>query len=65
MGEKMSRVLFCLPGRTFSDKFLKSWTNLMVSLTNRDITFGVAQGYNPVVYYARNKCLGGDLMKGP
>mgnify|MGYP001465973873 CR=1 FL=1 len=61
----MSRVLFCLPGRTFSDKFLKSWTNLMVSLTSRDITFGVAQGYDPVVYYARNKCLGGDLMIGP
>ena len=65
MGEKMSRVLFCLPGRTFSDRFLKSWTNLMVSLTNRDITFGVSQGYDPVVYYARNKCLGGDLMRGP
>ena len=58
------RVVFCLPGRTFSDKFLKSWTNLLVSLTNRGIHFGVSQGHDPVVYYARNKCLGGDLMRG-
>ena len=59
------RVIFCLPGRTFSDKFLKSWTALLAELGDRDISFVVSQAYDSVVYYVRNKCLGGNLLAGP
>ena len=62
------RIIFCLPGKTFTDTFLQSWTNLIVRLNDWNIggiEFGLSSAYDPVVYYARNRCLGGDLMAGP
>ena len=32
-----TKVIFCLPGRTFSDNFLKSWTDLLVELPKHNI----------------------------
>ena len=63
MGKKV-KVIFCLPGRTFSNNFLRSWTNLVLELPNHDIDWGVADGYSPNLYYVRNMCLGGDVTRG-
>ena len=54
------KIVFCMPGRSYSGEFLQSWSNLMVELQSSGIQFAISQKYDPVVYYARNKCLGGD-----
>ena len=58
------RIVFCMPGRSYSGKFLQSWSTLMVELQSAGIQFAISQKYDPVIYYARNRCLGGDLLKG-
>ena len=63
MGEKV-KIVFCLPGRTFSNNFLKSWTYLVSDLSDKDIQWLPAVGYSPNLYYVRNMCLGGDITRG-
>lgn len=58
------KILLSIPGKTYSNKFLMSWTELLGSLWARDIQFNVVNKYSSVVYYARNMCLGGDNLKG-
>lgn len=58
------KIVFCLPGRTFSATFLKSWSELLYSLPFNNIVPIISQNYSPVVYWARNLCLGGDVLKG-
>ena len=53
-----------MPGRSYSGEFLQSWSTLMVELQSAGIQFAISQKYDPVVYYARNRCLGGNLLKG-
>ena len=62
--KKPLKIVFCLPGRTFSAAFLKSWTELLYSLPFNNITPIISQNYSPVVYWARNLCLSGDVLKG-
>lgn len=58
------KIILAIPGRTYSNKFLMSWTELIVSLMKRGIDFQSINKYSSVVYYARNMCLGGDNLKG-
>lgn len=58
------KIILATPGRTYSNKFLMSWTELIVSLMKRGIDFQPINKYSSVVYYARNMCLGGDNLKG-
>ena len=58
------RIVFCLPGNTFSDNFLKSWTELLMYLPKYGITPILSSSYNSVVYYVRNQCLGGSVLAG-
>ena len=58
------KIVFCMPGRSYSGEFLQSWSTLMVELQSAGIQFAISQKYDPVVYYARNRCLGGDLLRG-
>ncbi len=57
-------IVFCLPGKNFSGLFLQSWTQLLHALITKGINSMVSQHYDPVVYYVRNKCLGGDVKRG-
>jgi len=57
-------VIFCVPGRVFSNNFLVSWTELQSWCLSNSITPILVNDYNPVVYYARNKCLGGNTLEG-
>lgn len=58
------KIIFCLPGRTFSDNFLKSWTNLVVELGKKGIEWGLSQKYHVNRYFVCNSCLGGDSLGG-
>jgi len=60
----MKKVIFALPGREFSGKFLQSWTELVYACLQNDIQPIMSQHYSPLLYYVRNMCLGGDNLKG-
>ena len=59
------RVVFCLPGQTYSREFLMSWSALMSECMARGVTPILSQQYDAVVHFARAKCLGGNVVKGP
>lgn len=58
------RIAFCIPGREFSGRFLDCWTNMIGGCERAGIEYVVSREYDPVVYYARNKVLGGNLRAG-
>ncbi len=62
--KKKPTIVFCLPGRTFSNKFLMSWTELIMNLFRMGFNIRISQKYTSNVYYVRNMCLGGDVMRG-
>ena len=61
---KQIKIIFCLPAFSFSRNFFNSFINLVDYCYKRNIQFIVSQHYSPVVYYARNLCLGGDVLRG-
>jgi hypothetical protein len=63
-GPQPLKIVFCLPGKTYSDNFLKSWSELLYSLSRVNIIPIISQNYSPVVYWARNLCLGGSISRG-
>jgi hypothetical protein len=62
--EEKVKVIFCLPGRTFSDNFLRSWNNLVSELPSHGVEWEAVYGYSPNLYYVRNMCLGGNVTNG-
>jgi GT2 family glycosyltransferase len=64
MRDKPLTIVFCLPGNSFSAKFIAAWTEL--------VAYCLANGIKPVlscrqscnIYYVRNMCLGADVMRG-
>lgn len=61
---KQLKIIFCLPGPSFSSNFLMSWGELLISLQKNGIDFQVSPAQDAVVYYVRNKCLGGEVRRG-
>ena len=59
------RIVFCMPGRSYSREFLLAWTDLVMQATSKGHQILVSQQYSSVVHFARAKCLGGDVLKGP
>ena len=59
------RVIFCLPGREYSREFLLAWSDLLMQATSKGHQVMISQNYSSVVHFARAKCLGGDVLKGP
>jgi hypothetical protein len=62
---KKRRVIIGVPGNTFSDKFLMSWTTTLVELlkdSKNDIL--ISPGYSSFVSFARMKTLGLDVLRG-
>ncbi len=51
------KVAFCIPGNSFTPRFLTNWTTLTNELTNRNIEFWLSTGYAPVVHLARERVL--------
>jgi hypothetical protein len=59
------RVVFCMPGREYSREFLLAWSDLLMQASNKGHQVMISQNYSSVVHFARAKCLGGDVLKGP
>ena len=51
------KIIFCIPGKSFSEHFLKSWSNLIKELQVMDINWELINLYYPIVSDARQKCL--------
>ena len=60
----MTTLLFCIPGKQFSDNWLHSWIDTISVLSKNNINWGISIAYDPVVYYARNRVLGGNNIAG-
>jgi hypothetical protein len=58
------KIIFCLPGSSFSDKFFGCWTELLSYCLNNGIVPIVSQATSCNIYYVRSKCLGGDVLRG-
>jgi|UniRef100_A0A6C0IKW1 hypothetical protein len=57
-------ILLCVPGNTFSGRFLKCWTGALMGLAEKyEIIF--ANAYSSQVNFARTLCLGADVLRGP
>jgi GT2 family glycosyltransferase len=58
-------VVFCLPGRSYSGRFLECWSDLLASCYSRGVTPLMRREYTSNVYLARNMILKPDiLLKG-
>lgn len=57
-------VLFCIPGNTFSNHFLQSWTELIIECTRRNIQFAISNRYSSMVHFARAMCVGANVLSG-
>ena len=44
------KVIFCIPGNTFSNGFLKCWTQLVIELHKQGIEYELFSQYIPNVY---------------
>ena len=53
----MIKVIFCIPGKIFSQNFLKSWTRLIARLPAYDVDFALNVAVSSNVYLARTLCL--------
>jgi hypothetical protein len=62
--ERQLKIVFCIPGREFSNKFLTSWSDTLLSFTRAGHQVYLSNQYSSVVYNARNQCLGGSVVKG-
>ena len=58
------KVIFCIPGNSFSNRFLKSWTRLTQALNEKNIEYELMCNYTPNVYYVRSILLGGNHPAG-
>ena len=59
------KIVFCMPGRTYSREFLLAWSDLLIQATAKGHQCMISQQYSSVVHFARGRCLGGDVLKGP
>jgi hypothetical protein len=59
------RVLVCIPGRTFSNRFLMAWSNFMAYCfqTGR-YQLRISNEYSSYVPFARARCLGAAVDRG-
>jgi len=53
------KIIFCLPGQTYSREFLLSWTSLIMKASSRGHEIMVSQNLN------KQMCVAGEPTKGP
>lgn len=56
----MTDILFCIPGNSFSDLFLQSWSGTLNLLANTGITWKLANGRGPELAGLRNSIATAD-----
>tara|TARA_A100001388_G_scaffold273064_1_gene254385 strand:- start:1232 stop:2098 length:867 start_codon:yes stop_codon:yes gene_type:complete len=57
--------VFCLPGRGVSYTFLKAFVSLAFELVQNGAAIQISQDYSSMVNFARCKCLGANVLRGP
>ena len=62
---KGKTVVFCLPGRGVSYTFLKNFVQLCFDLVQAGASIQISQDYSSMVNFARCKCLGANVLRGP
>lgn len=55
----MKKIIFCIPGRQFSDRFLLSWSTMLINLPRLKVEPFIRGAYESNVYKVRNRVLGG------
>ena len=58
------KIVFCLPGRSCSYAFLKSFVQLCFDLVNNGMGIQISQDYSSMVNFARCKVLGANVTAG-
>lgn len=58
-------IVFCLPGRGCSFTFLKAFVQLCFDLVQNQMQIQISQDYSSMVNFARCKCLGANVLRGP
>jgi len=58
-------VVFCLPGRGVSYTYLKNFVQLCFDLVQMGASIQISQDYSSMVNFARCKCLGANVLRGP
>ena len=60
----MVTIVFCIPGTTFSHKFLRCWTNILFWCIKNNINPILSNDIDSNVYFVRSKILGGSTLRG-
>ena len=58
-------VVFNLFDSSYSGGFLKSWVNLTAYLNKTGVNYFVSQHSSCNAFYAKQMCLGGNVLAGP
>ena len=58
------KIIFCIPGNSFSNGFLKCWTQLTIELHRRSFEYELLSQYVPNVYKVRTFLLDGHRKHG-
>ena len=62
---KGKTIVFCLPGRGCSYTFLKNFVQLCFDMVQSGMSIQISQDYSSMVNFARCKCLGANVLRGP
>ena len=58
-------IVFCLPGRGVSYTYLKNFVQLCFDMVQNQMSIQISQDYSSMVNFARCKCLGANVLRGP
>ena len=58
-------IVFCFPGRGVSYVFLKNFVQLCFDMVQNGMSIQISQDYSSMVNFARCKCLGANVLRGP
>ena len=61
---KKRTIVFCIPGETFSNEFLRSWTEIFAFCMMNNITPIMSNASDNNWYSLRNKCLMSNVING-
>ena len=59
------KIVFCLPGRNVSYTYLKNFVSLCFDIVQNGMSIQISQDYSSMVNFARCKCLGANVLRGP
>tara|TARA_Y100001951_G_scaffold6767_1_gene4246 strand:+ start:306 stop:740 length:435 start_codon:yes stop_codon:yes gene_type:complete len=59
------KIVFCMPGRGVSFVFLKNFVQLCFDMVQNQMSIQISQDYSSMVNFARCKCLGANVLRGP